>query len=194
MGCVELDGERDQLKHQDNRIHGNRKHLKAPKLQNDADHQQEHPGVRCEVHRGDERAAHRHGRITLRELARMARLVACCGNRRDARAVVGLGVERDGVVTRVEMVLPRPALPDRDIGDAVIGEHALRHLGAGHAEGRPHSRELGDLPVHIPLSTQANHHGEDDECDVASTHKHRYQSLLHKGETMLLVITNNCTL
>ena len=74
-----------------------------------------------------------------------------------------VGVKRDGVRARVEVVLLRAAAMNLHARDAVGGKHALGHLRAGDARGSGNAQVLVDLAIHVPRGAHADDHGDDDE-------------------------------
>src|SRR5690606_29758467 len=83
---VELHGQRDDLEHHGEREHHDAYPDEACDVEEDAKHEEDHPGVRAETGRRDERATNLGGYITSGVLDRMARLVTShrCGSHASA--------------------------------------------------------------------------------------------------------------
>ena len=139
---VELDRQRDQLEQHHHGVHDDGERRELITHQYDAQHEQEDPRVRGQVHHGHDGPADLHGRVVLGVLAGMPHLVARGCRGRDGAPVERVGRERHRVRARVEEVLARPAAVHRHVRHAVVGEHAPRGLGAGEPVGDGHPRVL----------------------------------------------------
>ena len=76
--------------------------------------------------------------------------MACRGNGRDGGPAERIGVQGNGIVAWVEVVLLRAAAIHLHAMHAVCGKHHLGHLRAGDARGRGNVQVFVDLAVHVP--------------------------------------------